>query len=85
MASSREASSAVLFSMTQYERKLFMEVLQKFSPLALGLLALVFAFYLIRRVGKADPGTERMREIAAYIHEGARAFLMAEYRILSLF
>ena len=62
-----------------------MEVLQKFSPLALGLLALVFAFYLIRRVGKADPGTERMREIAAYIHEGARAFLMAEYRILIIF
>lgn len=52
---------------------------------AFGLLALVFAWYLISKVNKQDPGTERMQEIANFIHEGAKAFLMAEYRILVIF
>ncbi|MBE5997101.1 MAG: sodium-translocating pyrophosphatase [Lachnospiraceae bacterium] len=51
----------------------------------LGICALLFAVYLIRKVGKQDAGTDRMKEIAAYIHEGAKAFLMAEYRILVFF
>ena len=51
----------------------------------LGLCALAFAFYLIQKVSKQDAGTDRMKEIAAFIHEGARAFLMAEYRILVVF
>ena len=54
-------------------------------PAVLGVLALLFAAYLIRKVGKADPGTERMQEIAGHIHQGAKAFLMAEYRILVIF
>ena len=54
-------------------------------PAVLGVLALLFAAYLIRKVGKADPGTERMQEIAGHIHQGARAFLMSEYRILVIF
>ena len=62
-----------------------MDVLQRVFPLLLGILALAFAYYLIQKVSKADPGTERMKEIAAYIHEGAKAFLMAEYRILIIF
>ncbi len=62
-----------------------MDVLQRVLPLLLGVLALAFAYYLIQKVSKADPGTERMKEIAAYIHEGAKAFLMAEYRILIIF
>ncbi|MBQ7146877.1 MAG: sodium-translocating pyrophosphatase [Lachnospiraceae bacterium] len=62
-----------------------MDVLQRVLPLLLGVLALAFAYYLIQKVSKADPGTERMKEIAAYIHEGAKAFLMAEYRILIVF
>ena len=51
----------------------------------LGVCALLFAFYLIQKVSKQDAGTDRMKEIAAFIHEGARAFLMAEYRILVFF
>ena len=50
-----------------------------------GVLALLFAYYLILKVSRRDAGTDRMREIAAFIHEGARAFLMAEYRILVFF
>ena len=62
-----------------------MDALQTICPIALALLALVFAYYLIQKVSKADPGTDRMKEIAAFIHEGAKAFLMAEYRILVFF
>ena len=55
-----------------------------FAPV-LGICALLFAFYLTKKVGKQDAGTDRMKEIAAFIHEGARAFLTAEYKILVVF
>ena len=45
--------------------------------IALALCALAFAYYLIRKVSAQDAGTDRMKEIAAFIHEGASAFLMA--------
>jgi K(+)-stimulated pyrophosphate-energized sodium pump len=54
-------------------------------PVCLGVIALLFAAILIRKVGRADPGTERMQEIASHIHEGARAFLVSEYKILVIF
>lgn len=50
-----------------------------------GLFAILFAAYLIQKVSRQDSGTDRMREIASYIHDGAKAFLMAEYRILVFF
>ena len=56
-----------------------------YAAAALAVCALLFAGYLIGKVRKQDAGTERMKEIAAFIHEGARAFLLAEYRILIFF
>ena len=53
-------------------------------PIAAG-IALLFAAYLAGKVGKQDAGTDRMKEIAGAIAEGARAFLMAEYKILVIF
>ncbi len=61
-----------------------MKLLAVLAPV-LGVLALLFAVVLSARVAKQDAGTERMREIAAFIHEGAQAFLMAEYKILVIF
>ncbi|HBC31743.1 MAG TPA: sodium-translocating pyrophosphatase [Clostridiales bacterium] len=52
---------------------------------AVGVLALLFAFYKASVVSKADPGTERMQEISSYIHEGAMAFLAREYKSVSIF
>ena len=52
---------------------------------ALALLALIFAAWKTFVVSKADPGTDRMKEIAESITEGAKAFLFAEYRILVIF
>lgn len=54
------------------------------APIA-GVLALLFAFYKASVVNKAEPGTERMKEISSYIHEGAMAFLARQYRTVSIF
>ena len=48
-------------------------------------IALLFAAYLAAKVSKQDAGTERMKDIAGAIAEGARAFLTAEYKILIVF
>ncbi len=61
-----------------------MEQLIWLAP-AFAVVALVFALIKTWRVTKADPGTERMREIADSISQGAKAFLFAEYKILVFF
>jgi len=50
-----------------------------------GIVGLIFAYYLAGKVAKADPGTERMKEISTAIYEGAMAFLAREYRTLAIF
>jgi K(+)-stimulated pyrophosphate-energized sodium pump len=61
-----------------------MENIVMFAP-AGGALALLFALYLSSKVSKADPGNERMQEIAGHIHEGAMAFLSRQYSTLAIF
>ena len=61
-----------------------MESLKFLAP-ALAVVALLFAFYKIAFVSKQGAGTERMKEIAAAINDGAKAFLFAEYKILAIF
>ena len=51
----------------------------------LAILALVFAAAKTSMVSKAEAGTDRMKEIAGSISEGAHAFLFAEYKILVIF
>ncbi len=48
----------------------------------IALVGLCVAFFLASWVGKADEGTDRMKEIAGYIREGAFAFLKREYRVM---
>ncbi|WP_026478340.1 sodium-translocating pyrophosphatase [Alkaliphilus transvaalensis] len=50
-----------------------------------GLIALVFAYMLTAKINKVDVGTDRMKEISSYIHEGAMAFLTREYKTLAIF
>ena len=52
---------------------------------AVSVLGLLFALLLAMRVKKQEPGTDRMKEIAASIHEGATAFLFSEYKIIVIF
>lgn len=61
-----------------------MENMMFLVPVA-AVLTLLFAAYLAAKVSKEDVGTDRMKEIADAIAEGARAFLMAEYKILVIF
>ena len=49
---------------------------------ASAVLALIVAFSLAAWVGKAEEGTDRMKEIAGYIREGAMAFLKREYKTM---
>lgn len=51
----------------------------------IGILALLFAFYKARYVESVDPGSERMKEIASYIEQGAMAFLRREYKSVAIF
>ena len=62
----------------------YMEILQWLIPVA-ALAALLFAAYKAWFVSKAAPGTEKMKEIASAIAEGADAFLRSEYKILAIF
>lgn len=56
-----------------------------FTIPAFGVLALLYTYWKSAWIARQDPGTERMQRIAASIHEGAMAFLKAEYRILAIF
>lgn len=61
-----------------------MDVLVNLIPVV-GIIGLIYAVFLTVRISKYDKGTERMREISAAIHDGAKAFLFAEYKILIFF
>ena len=50
-----------------------------------GLIGLLYTFIRFGWVSRQNAGTDRMKEIAKYIAEGAMAFLKAEYKILSYF
>ena len=47
-------------------------------------IGLVVAFCLASWIKKADEGTDRMKEIAGYIREGAMAFLRREYKTMAI-
>uniref|UniRef100_A0A7V3YHC0 Putative K(+)-stimulated pyrophosphate-energized sodium pump n=1 Tax=Candidatus Caldatribacterium californiense TaxID=1454726 RepID=A0A7V3YHC0_9BACT len=55
-----------------------------FTPIA-GLIAVLFAVTLIRRINAFSPGNEKMQEISRAIQEGAMAFLKREYSFLVVF
>jgi len=55
-----------------------------FFALASSLLAIVVGFFLSRGVLRADQGTEKMREIAGAIQEGAMAYLKRQFRTIAL-
>ncbi len=56
-----------------------------YAAIAVGIIGLLYAIVLYRRINKAPKGTERMIEIQSYIKEGAMAFLSKEYKVLIIF
>ncbi len=53
--------------------------------LVISLLALAFAYYLVREVLAASEGTEKMRDIARAIQVGASAYLRRQFRTVGIF
>ena len=56
--------------------------MDKIFPVIAAVIGLAVAFCLAAWIKKADEGTDRMKEIASYIREGAMAFLKREYRTM---
>jgi len=52
---------------------------------ACGVLALLFAWWKASWVNAQDAGTDKMKEIAGYVRDGAMAFLRREYKMLAIF
>ena len=49
-----------------------------------GLLALLAALIFFKKMMKADPGTEIMREIAQHVRDGAKAYLRSQTRVVAI-
>jgi K(+)-stimulated pyrophosphate-energized sodium pump len=52
------------------------------AVLASALVALAYGYCLVRKVLREDPGSAKMREIAAAIEEGAMAYLERQFRTM---
>ncbi len=50
-------------------------------PLA-SITALIFAWYFFKTMMKESEGTDRMKEIAQYVREGAMAYLSSQYKVV---
>jgi K(+)-stimulated pyrophosphate-energized sodium pump len=47
-------------------------------------LALVFAWVFFKIMMKNSEGTDRMKEIAQYVREGAMAYLSRQYKVVGI-
>ena len=57
-------------------------ILWYLAPVA-GIIALITARLFYIAVSKEDEGTDRMKEIAGYVKEGAMAYLSRQYKIIT--
>jgi K(+)-stimulated pyrophosphate-energized sodium pump len=48
------------------------------------ILALIFAWLFFKNMMKSSEGTDKMKEIAQHVREGAMAYLRRQYRVVTL-
>jgi K(+)-stimulated pyrophosphate-energized sodium pump len=51
---------------------------------AASILALVFAWFFFKNMMKNSEGTDKMKEIAKYVRDGAMAYLRSQYRVVGI-
>ena len=61
-----------------------LHILWWIAPIA-SLIALVFAWIFYKEVKRANPGDEKMIEIAGHVTEGALAYLRRQYKVVAVF
>lgn len=61
------------------------EVIAALFGIVLGVVVLGYAFMVYREIKSLPVGSDKMKEIAAAIEEGAMVFLNREYRIIGIF
>jgi K(+)-stimulated pyrophosphate-energized sodium pump len=62
-----------------------MDFMANMASLGAGVLGLLFSFYLLSVVVRAEKGNKKMEEISSLIRDGAMAFLKREYSVISVF
>jgi K(+)-stimulated pyrophosphate-energized sodium pump len=72
-----------LVARRRHERGKVMETVM-WAIILCGLLSLVYGAYTVYALMAAEPGTPRMREIAAAIQEGAQAYLTRQYSTIAV-
>jgi K(+)-stimulated pyrophosphate-energized sodium pump len=77
-----EPTHFVPFSLFTDPKYTPMEVTSLFAVLGIALAGLLYALLLVRQVYRADSGTDKMKEIAAAVREGANAYLGAQFRLI---
>ncbi len=55
-----------------------------FMALIGSLIALVFAYFFFKNMMKNSEGTDRMKEIAKYVRDGAMAYLKRQYKVVGI-
>lgn len=59
------------------------ELLWWIAPIA-SVLSLVFAFYFYKKMMAASEGTDKMKEIAQHVRDGAYAYLYSQYKVVGI-
>jgi K(+)-stimulated pyrophosphate-energized sodium pump len=54
-----------------------------FIPIILAIVNLIFVAFLISKIKKVDEGSDKIKKIALYIRDGAKAFLLRELKSIS--
>ena len=62
-----------------------MDLLVKLLVPAGSVIAILFSIYLVKWIFRQDEGTDKMKEIASYIKDGAWSYLRQQYKVVGIF